>query len=287
MISKEQVLTKIDNLPTLPTAVAQLSKLIASPTASAKDFEKVIKPDPSLTANLLRLANSAYFGLRREVTSVKQAITLLGNKRVFEIAASAGFSKIIPPLLPGYNIRSSDFWLHSIAVAVLSERLASLLRIPAPGLLFTAGLLHDIGKLAIGSFLEDEHNDLVEKLSRDDCSFSEAEHSLLGTDHCEVGEEISKRWDLPDSVSWTARWHHFPTEIAEIAEIKEMDTSLVDLVHLADAISHMFGYGADVGELARSINPIVAQRRGLDLHSIEIVGADTEEQIKEMGELFK
>ncbi|MBN2340931.1 MAG: HDOD domain-containing protein [Deltaproteobacteria bacterium] len=275
-------MSRIDNLPTLPTAVAQLSKLIASPTASAKDFEKVIKPDPSLTANLLRLANSAYFGLRREVTSVKQAITLLGNKRVFEIAASAGFSRVIPSVLPGYNIKSADFWLHSIAVAVLAERLATELRIQVPGLLFTAGLLHDLGKLAIGSFLADEQGALLEKLKQQDASFSMTERELLGTDHGEVGEEIAKQWDLPEAVIWTSKWHHQPTKVDE-----NIDSTLVDLVHLADSVAHMFGYGADVGELARSIDTSVATRLGFDVHTIEFVGGDTEEQIREMGEMFK
>ncbi|MBN2714773.1 MAG: HDOD domain-containing protein [Deltaproteobacteria bacterium] len=281
MISKEQVLRKIESLPTLPTAVAQLSKLIADPSASARDFEAVIKPDPSLTANLLRLANSAYFGLRREVTSVRQAITLLGNKRVFEIAASAAFSRVIPSHIPGYRIESSQFWLHSIAVAVLAERLAVELHIKAPGLLFTAGLLHDLGKLAIGQFLEDEQSELLSKLSAEEMSFSEAEKEMLGTDHSEVGEEIAKQWDLPDSVIWTARWHHNPETM------KNVDNALVDLVHLADCMAHMFGYGADVGELARAVDPRVASRLGFNVHSIEAVGSDTEEQIREMGEMFK
>lgn len=281
MISKEKILKKIDSLPTLPTAVAQLSRLIASPTASAKDFEAVIKPDPSLTANLLRLANSAYFGLRREVTSVKQAITLLGNKRVFEIAASAGFSKIIPVNLPGYRIQSADFWLHSIAVAVLSERLASELRVKAPGLLFTAGLLHDLGKLAIGSFLEEEESALLDRLSNEDVAFSTAEKELLGTDHCEVGAELGQQWDLPDAVIWTARWHHQPADAGDV------DSILVDLVHLADAMAHMFGYGADVGGLSRTVDKEVASRLGFDVHSIEAVSSETESQIREMGDMFK
>jgi len=281
MISKEKILKKIDSLPTLPTAVAQLSRLIASPTASAKDFEAVIKPDPSLTANLLRLANSAYFGLRREVTSVKQAITLLGNKRVFEIAASAGFSKIIPANLPGYRIQSADFWLHSIAVAVLSERLAAELRVKAPGLLFTAGLLHDLGKLAIGSFLEEEESALLDRLSNEDVAFSTAEKELLGTDHCEVGAELGQQWDLPDAVIWTARWHHQPSEAGD------SDSVLVDLVHLADAMAHMFGYGADVGGLSRTVDKEVASRLGFDVHSIEAVSSETESQIREMGDMFK
>ncbi|MBN2526221.1 MAG: HDOD domain-containing protein [Deltaproteobacteria bacterium] len=280
MITHEQILGKIDNLPTLPTAVAQLSRLIASPTSSAKDFETVIRPDPSLTANLLRLANSAYFGLRREVISVKQAITLLGSKRVFDIAASAGFSKIIPPRLPGYGVPSASFWLHSIAVAVLAERLATELHVKAPGLLFTAGLLHDLGKLAIGSFLENEEASLRDRLAEESESFVNLEKEILGTDHGEVGEELAKLWDLPEAVIWTAKWHHNPNDAGDI------DTTLVDLVHIADAMAHMFGYGADLGELSRTIDPNVAQRLNFNIHSLEAVSSETETQIREMGEMF-
>lgn len=93
-------------------------------TVGGAEFEAVIRPDTALTTSLLRLANSAYFGRSRKIDSVRQAITLLGVKRLFKVAAGAAFTAIIPSRIPGYEIEAQAFWKHNVAVAILSERLA-------------------------------------------------------------------------------------------------------------------------------------------------------------------
>ena len=119
MKTARDVIRETQGMPTLNVVVTELASLMRSDTANVKDFEKVIKPDPALTANLLRLANSAFFGLRRKVESVRQAISLLGTKRLFELATSASFQRVLPPKIPGYGIDSRAFYTHCIAVAVI------------------------------------------------------------------------------------------------------------------------------------------------------------------------
>jgi HD-like signal output (HDOD) protein len=146
MNPRDRVLAQLKRLPTLPAAAARISDLAHDDTASARDWEMAIKPDPALTANLLRLANSSFFGYRGQIESARHAITLLGTKRVFDAAMGAGFAKVIPTSIPGYGLSAPAFWQHSTAVAILSERLAARLLGGAPALAFTSGLLHDIGK---------------------------------------------------------------------------------------------------------------------------------------------
>ncbi len=236
-------------LPTLPTTVAELAKLLKDERAGSAAFERLVLPDPALTANLLKLANSAYFGLRRKVGSVRQAITLLGTRRVFEIAASAWFCKALPKQIPGYGINAKSFWLHCIAVAALSEQLAKEACTAPPDMVFTAGLLHDVGKLVLGSLLMSRSDDVLAEIDTSQMSFVAAEGKVLGLDHNEVGEALATEWSLPREIGWAARWHHNPADAPE-----EVDQELVDLVHLADNIAHSMGLGADIGELSRSLD---------------------------------
>jgi len=280
VITSEQVLARVKKLPTLSTTMARLWTLAKDDQAGAADFEKVIRPDPALTANLLRVANSAYFGLRCRAESVRQAVTLLGLKRVCEVATSVAFAPVIPARLPGYEVDASSFWTHSVAVAVFSEKLAKELSIGTPDMLFTAGLLHDIGKLVVGVFVADEQGEIMRRV-RAGTSFVEAERAVLGTDHCALGAMVAQAWSLPPAVGWVARWHHRPADAPP-----DVDGKLVGLVHAADALAHAMGFGADSGELAREIDGSVEQKLGVKARRLEAVAGSTLDAIREMGSLF-
>jgi putative nucleotidyltransferase with HDIG domain len=280
VIAPQAMLSRVKALPTLSTAALRLSDLARDPRSSAADFERVIKPDPALTANLLRVANSAYFGLRSRVESVKQAVTVLGITRVSEVAAAAAFAPIIPAKLPGYDVEASAFWLHSVAVAVLSERLAAELKMARPGLTFTAGLLHDIGKLAIGIFVSQESGEILGRV-RGGLAFASAEREVLGVDHAEVGALVAEAWRLPAVIGAVARWHHAPDGAPETVE-----RPLVDLIHAADGLAHALGLGADVGELARQVAPGTEARLGIRARRLERVAGASLDAIHEMAGLF-
>ncbi len=280
MIALPTVLARVKTLPTLSAAAVRLSELARDPRSSAADFENLIRPDPALTANLLRVANSAFFGLRNRVESVRHAVTVLGLTRVSEVAAAAAFAPVIPARLPGYDIEAASFWQHSVAVAVLSERLATELKMPRPDLTFTAGLLHDIGKLAIGAFVSQESTEILGRV-RGGLAFVSAEREVLGVDHAEVGALVAEAWRLPAAVASVARWHHAPDAVPEVA-----GRELVDLVHAADGLAHALGLGADVGELARQIAPGAEARLGIRARRLERVAGASLDVIREMAGLF-
>ncbi len=279
MIDAATVLARSTELPTLPTVVAQLSALIADDRAEVASFERVITPDPTLTASLLRQANSPAFGQRRQIDSVRQAVMVLGTKRLFGMATGVSLAGVVPGEIPGYQCSSQSFWVHCIAVAVLSEKLAQEINLSHSRLLFTAGLLHDIGKLAIGTFLDAEVDQVAQLLRESEVAFATAERDALGTDHAEVGELLAEQWGLPQAVGWAARWHHDPNNTP-----KEVDRDLVGLIHLADGLAHSLGYGVDLGELSREVKGDVIDRLGIKTQQLERVASLSMLEIREMGQ---
>lgn len=278
MISQQDILAKVKDVPPLSASVQRVYALTQDKLANASHFEEAIRPDPALTANLLRIANSAFFGARREIESVRHAVAFLGQKRVFDLAVSASFGKILPAQLPGYQIDSNHYWQHCIAVAIMGENLAKELGFAAPDLVFTAGLLHDIGKLVIGSFLDASDSELSHQLAREELNFVQAERETLGQDHCEIGEIIAQTWDLPEAIGLCCRWHHVPGQAP-----KNKHQLLINLVHAANGLAHMMGWGADRGELRRSIDPTAVENLGIKARRLEVVVGISIQQIEEMS----
>jgi putative nucleotidyltransferase with HDIG domain len=282
VIAKAELLTNIKKLPTFSTTVVRLSSILNDPDATVGEFESIILPDVALTANLLRLANSAFFGLPRRIGSTREAITLLGMKRVYELGAMAAIEAVVPDRLPGYGIDAASYWCHSVAVAVLSERLSKDRKLIAPALTFTAGLMHDIGKLVISQFLAEAQAALHQEMTGNNKSLVESEREVLGTDHCEVGADIARAWNLPDEVALVATAHHDPDELNQ-----GKGDIMVDLVHIADCVAHSLGFGADVGELRRTLRVAALERLGLKATDLERVVSRSMSEIEGLAQFSR
>ena len=281
MTTAREVMRNADGMPTLSSVVAEMSKLISDDSTSIQDFERIIKPDPALTVNLLRLANSAYFGMRRQISSVRQAVALLGIERVFELATSASFTRILPLNIPGYEIAADTYFFHCLAVGAMAEQLAKLTKISTGELIFTAGLLHDIGKLAIGTFLIKDADAVRNALFGREVRFVDVEKEIVGTTHVEVGALMVEEWHLPSELTGPVRWHHAPGDAPD-----DVDRTVVDLIHVADGLAHMMGFGADVGELKRTIDESAVGRLNVKVHDLESAAMQTMDSIREMSRIL-
>jgi putative nucleotidyltransferase with HDIG domain len=198
---------------------------------------------------------------------------------VCDVATSAAFAPVIPARLAGYEVDARAFWLHSVAVAVLAERLAAETATLAPALTFTAALLHDIGKLAVSTFVAEAEEEIL-ALVRQGGAFAAAERAVLGIDHGEVGALVAEAWSLPPAIALAARWHHQPAGAPESARRR------CALVHVADALAHALGLGADSGELARAIDPEAARLAGASVQRLERIASESLDAIHEMGRAF-
>jgi putative nucleotidyltransferase with HDIG domain len=282
MIDRSEILSSIKKLPAFSPTVVRLAQLIRDEDTEIGEYEAVVQVDVALTANLLRMANSAYFGFARKIGSVRDAITLLGPRRVFQLGAMAAVEAVVPPTLPGYGIDSSAYWLHSVAVAVLSERAAKERKLATPTLTFTAGLLHDIGKLVISNFLASRADALRKSLAEGNASLLQCERDLLGGDHSTIGAELAAAWNLPEEVGRVIAHHHEPTAVKN----GEGDV-MVDLVHAADCLSHSLGFGADVGEMQRAVDPQAMVRLGLRHQDLEHAASRALPEIEGMAQFIR
>jgi putative nucleotidyltransferase with HDIG domain len=280
MIDSAELLKRVRSLPAFPANVAEFDAVLASERSTPAEIAEVLRRDPALVANVLRLVNSAAFGLNRRIDSIEQAVGIVGRGRLRELIAGDSLARILPPELPGIGLDAAGFWLHSVAVAELAKRIAERRR-AAPEAAYLAGLLHDVGKLAIGAFLARVEEQFVHALRDAHLVELDAERSLLGTDHAAVGGTLTAHWKLPESVTHAATWHHEPS-----APGAQDAFGVADTVHLADGLAHSLGFGADRAELARRADGGALARLGLGVKDLEETASDAIVPIGRMARLF-
>jgi putative nucleotidyltransferase with HDIG domain len=223
----------IKNLPTLPDILTKISRMVESKRYSADDIARVISQDQVLTARVLKLANSAFYGFSRSINSVGQALVLLGFQVVKGLILTSSVFDIV-------QRRATDLWKHSLAVATISGILAKRVGMKAPEESNLAGLLHDLGKVIMAVDMIEEL-DLVMELCDQGKTGIEAEEMILGFNHMEAGTWLAEAWKLPLELTDPITFHHDPAG----ARDRPLETSIV---HLADILARArgFGFGRDV-----------------------------------------
>ncbi len=269
---------EVRSFPTMTGTATKLLSMIDDPNTDVAKIEEVLRLDPGLTANILKLTNSAYFGLPCTVGSVRQAIVLLGLKRLTQLILASCVNAIIDKPVPGYDLSPGELWRHSIAVSIAAEDLVRELRLPEMPEIFTAALLHDLGKIVLGGYVKDELQAIDDKTS-EDVSFVQAERMVLGTDHAEIGAMILTSWSFPSEIVEAVRWHHMPDEY-------EKKTILIDVVHLANVLCLMIGIGVGREGLLYVPSPEVTRRLGLKTTHLEVVASRTLEWVNDFTERF-
>jgi len=251
----DEIIQQVARFPNMPQAGTKLMSLIQEKDVSAQEIEKILRHDPGLAANVLRLANSAYFGIPSKVSNLKQAIVLLGVKRFAQIAVGACVSQTMGTAVEGYGLSPGQLWLHSIAAATFAEALAKNRKLAEAVDFFVPALLHDLGKLVMGEFVKAERRkikDLVDK----GVPFIIAEKEILGTDHAEIAALILSNWHFPADLIDAVRWHHYP-------EGTNNSNLLPEIVYLANLLCQFNGGGDSTA--GRNSAPFSAVLERLDI----------------------
>ncbi|MBT3259486.1 MAG: HDOD domain-containing protein, partial [Deltaproteobacteria bacterium] len=250
--------------------------LLDDPDSSAGQVEQLLKQDPSLTANLLKLTNSAYFGIPSKVGSVRHAIAMLGWKRLSKLVMAACVSAITDRQIPGYDLPPGALWQHSVAVSVTAEGLMRELKVAESDEIFTAALLHDLGKLILGGFVEKELKE-IEKVAARGIPFQMAEQEVLGTDHAEIGSLMLESWSFPPKLVSAVRWHHDPDSAPETS-------AMTDIVHVANVLCLMIGIGIGVEGLHYEPSVSATKRLGIKPTQLELIASQTVEWAEELAD---
>lgn len=228
------IVDKIHNLPTPPIVFSQITRVINNPDASAYEIGAIIAEDPALTAKVLKLTNSSFYGISRTITNVKQAIVILGMDAVKSLVISASVFEAFSKNKALDNEYLENFWRHSLSVAFMAKiisRLKKTVNLQEAEIAFSGGLLHDIGKLIIISHLPDEYLK-IKTIQEKKASMAEIdiEASILQFTHADLGSYMAAKWNLPEEICDAISYHH--------SEQKITVDSLSAIIHLADHLAH-------------------------------------------------
>jgi len=227
----EAIYSQIDSLPSLPTIVADVMEVTGNPESSAKDLMKAIIPDQSMCAAILKISNSAFFGLPREVSSIEKAVMVLGFDEIKNIILGKAVFNSFKELNGDNKKRIEDFWLHSFTCGLTAKIIAERIDLP-PSELFIAGLIHDIGKLAMLLTFPNLYSHTLQ-LSSDDWSDNfEKEQELFFIAHDQVAYRILNKWLFPQRLLSAVGYHHRPEEAKE-------QKLLSSTIQIADVLAHL------------------------------------------------
>ncbi len=209
------VLGRLDDLPAMPLSAAEILRLTKTPEVEIKEIEKVINTDPALAAKVLRIANSAFYGLRVPVSTLSHALMVLGLYQLRSVVIAAAYRGLyakVPPIVEGLL---NDLWRHSFVTGVVSRELAKLVGLPQMEECFVAGLLHDIGQLVLARRFPEEYSKLFREAEKSGIPKSEVEKSRWGIDHTMIGGVILDRWKIAPGLTQYIRFHHDPLHAPE------------------------------------------------------------------------
>lgn len=276
MNRREEILERTLKVPQMPMPVQRVMTLLSDPEADMGSLAKLIEYEPGLTVNVLRMANSAYFGGDGRILSVKDAVVRLGMRRVYQLVIASGVAPYTKQNLAGYGLKPGELLSHSVTVALASERLAAVLGLAAPPHTFTSGLLVNIGKIVLGAFLEVDAGPILELAHGEGLPFEQAERRILGIDHAELGAILLTRWEIPEPIVNVVRYRFRPDD----SPIPDM---ALDLVHVGDVIAKMTGVGLGIDGLHYAPSEAVFERLGMREGVIEEVMEGILDHISELG----
>ena len=272
----KKIMSTIRSFPSMPATGAKMLKMLEDPETSIDEIEDVLRHDPGLTGNVLKLANSAYFGIPSKVSSVRQAVLLLGLRKLIQLVVASCVSAVMDKPVPGYDLPPGDLWRHSIAVSIAAEALVKDKKNIDAEDIFTPALLHDIGKLILGHFVKDELED-IEKIASKGVPYVVAENMVLGTDHAEVGAQVLTQWSFPRDVIEAVRWHHDP-DFPEQAKVP------VDIVYLSNLLCQINGKGGQDDGVVYDLSPTVIERLGIDVSQFDAIANNVGQWVDELAD---
>ena len=272
----DEIMIKVSSFPSMPGAGIKLRALLAEEDVSMDEIEGILRHDPGLSTNVLRLANSSFFGVPRKVETLKHAVMLLGIKRFAQIAVSASMSKTMDKAVEGYDQSPGGLWLHSIAVSTTAEALGRHKKFAETNDFFTPALLHDMGKLVLGEFVKKELQK-IKSITAKGVPLDLAESMVLGTDHAEIGALILGRWSFPTDLVNAVRWHHNP-------ERNNNPTTKSDMVYLSNLMCQQNDDCDSTDGQFITPSSIVLDRLGIKIEQYEVLAEKAHDWMKKLSD---
>jgi putative nucleotidyltransferase with HDIG domain len=254
----EKIFNQIEHIPTFPKTAQRALELLQEENINFKELEKVIKSDPGIAANFLKMVNSAAFALPQKVDSLLKAFMFLGVSQIRFILLASVAGEYFNKELIGYGIGATDIWLHSLTTGFIAEELAAILGFSKEKIesLYIASILHDIGKIVLDMYTKLETSKF-QKVMEDnpDWDFTQVEWLVLGVDHGLVGAYLFKKWEFPEEISFAIRAHHDPDLM--------LQSKIAALVGLSNILSNVIGISGGINSFYYKIPETLLDFLGL------------------------
>ena len=280
MTNIDDIINGIDTLKPIPPVAAQIMALAEDENSSMSEIADLIVYDPSITASMLKICNSAYFGLSRKVESVRDAITLLGLDQMVELVLLNGTAENFKDEPDGYGLGEGELWHHAVLSAYVAKVLAENHGLAnKKHLIFTAALVKDVGKIIMGRFVAFSYEKINILVNSKGYSFNEAEKEVIGMNHEELGALVGKKWQFGKKLIYIIRHHHMSEEACR-------DDAETAMVYLADIVCMMMGFGTGMDGLAYRFYSDVLNRMNLTEQDLQKIIYDTGERRQKLQKLL-
>lgn len=276
-IALEEVIRKIHDLPSLPQVEQALLEKLNDDNLSLEHIVEKVALDPSLAAKVLKLANTSYYGTNSKVVTIQQAVSMLGTSHLKSLIRTSIFNKCMPSKACS-NFDAIAFWRHNIATAICAELISRTLHMKHD-FAFTAGLLHDIGRLALASCFPAQYDQAIRCCHQKDCGMLEAERAVLGIDHVAAGQILAIEWQFSEAIQDAIRGHHEPTA-------NDLN-SLASVIHVANAIVHALDVCEEKNEYMPSISDDAWKSLALTEMQLLTIFHETELRFAAMNQIIQ
>ena len=267
-----RITDKIVGLPTLPSMLQNINRLMLNPRTSAKEVAQLISSDPAIASKVLRVVNSSFYGFPNRISTITHAIVILGFNTVKSIVLSSTIFDVFKGEKERVSFDRKNFWRHSVGCGAASRAVGRLVGYSALEEIFIAGLLSDIGKIVLDQFLHEHFSKIMDSVRTRDCLLIDAEKETLGVTHAEVGAWLFEKWNMSKGLIEAIRFHHNPAMAGE-------HQRLASIVHLGDILVRAMRFGSGGDGKIPAISDVAWQALGLDVGQFDRLLADTGEEI--------
>ncbi|HPM01532.1 MAG TPA: HDOD domain-containing protein [Candidatus Cloacimonadota bacterium] len=278
MITVKDIVQAIEFIPSFNQSAQKALDLIRSDNYTNKDLADIIRIDASLTANILKISNSALYAKSRQIHDISTALSFLGKQQIYSILTLVSTRDYFVNTIDGYELNQGELWEHNLSVAVITENLSYLEKNVDQSLLFTAGLLHDIGKIIMNIWIKKESDRINFLVEKENMDFITAEKTVLGYTHAQIGGAILKHWNLPQQIIDAAKHHH---------DEKLFDDPVVRLVALADFLTFAMGFMTQKDNMNMKGYTAVLEYYNIKTKEIQILIAENFDRVVNMINEFK
>lgn len=266
----DKILKSLDHIPAFPITILKVNEMLRDDDYSVAEMVGLIRYDQAMAVNIMKMSNSAYFGSRQRIGTLRDAVVYLGKSNLVRIVQTAGVSRLFKQEGRGYVEKANELWEHSVAVALMSQILSLKVMKHADEELYLAALIHDVGKMVMGEFVYESFEKIARLVATGGYSFLEAEEAVVGINHAELSGKIAERWNFPEEITAALAYHHRPDLM------EKNDNMITWLVYLADQVCMLTGITGGFDGLAhRGVSEVMKKfefyEKDLELGMIKLV----------------